>query len=182
MNKENSLHMSSSEFRNIGYSVIDWIADYYENVGSYPVRSQVKPGDIRSNLPDEPPNEGESMGTIINDVDKLIMPGITHWQSPNFYGYFPANSSGPAILADLISSGLGINGMLWVTSPACTELETHMLDWLAGMLDLPEKFRSNKSGGGVIQDTASSSSLCALVAARERATKGRSNEKDVMVN
>ena len=177
MNKENSLHMSSSEFRNIGYSVIDWIADYYENVGSYPVRSQVKPGDIRSNLPDDPPNEGESMGTIINDVDKLIMPGITHWQSPNFYGYFPANSSGPAILADLISSGLGINGMLWVTSPACTELETHMLDWLAGMLDLPEKFSSKSSGGGVIQDTASSSSLCALLAARERATKGRSNEK-----
>ncbi|GIT40176.1 MAG: hypothetical protein Ct9H300mP9_0260 [Candidatus Neomarinimicrobiota bacterium] len=177
MNKENSLHMSSSEFGNIGYSVIDWIADYYENVGSYPVRSQVKPGDIRSNLPEEPPNEGESMEMIIDDMDKLIMPGITHWQSPNFYGYFPANSSGPAILADLISSGLGINGMLWVTSPACTELETHMLDWLAGMLDLPEKFSSKRSGGGVIQDTASSSSLCALLAARERATKGRSNEK-----
>ena len=177
MSKENPLHMSSEEFRNTGYAVIDWIADYYENVDSYPVRSQVRPGDIRSNLPDKPPSEGESMETIINDIDKLIMPGITHWQSPNFYGYFPANSSGPAILADLISSGLGINGMLWVTSPACTELETHMLDWLAGMLDLPKKFRSKGSGGGVIQDTASSSSLCALIAARERATKGRSNEK-----
>jgi len=176
MSKENSLHMSSAEFRNTGYAVIDWIADYYEKVDSYPVLSQVKPGDIRSSLPDTPPQSGESMNKIINDVNQLIMPGITHWQSPNFYGYFPCNASGPAILADLLSSGLGINGMLWTTSPACTELETHVLDWLADMLDLPKHFKSTGSGGGVIQDTASSSSLCALIASRERATKGRSNK------
>ena len=100
----------------------------------------------------------------------MILPGVTHWQSPNFYGYFPCNASGPAILGDLLSSGLGVQGMLWATSPACTELETHVLDWLVGMLGLPEKFLSSSSGGGVIQDTASSSSLCALLAARERAT------------
>ena len=176
MSKENSLHMSSAEFRNTGYAVIDWIADYYEKVDSYPVLSQVKPGDIRSSLPDAPPQNGESMNKIINDVNQLIMPGITHWQSPNFYGYFPCNASGPAILADLLSSGLGINGMLWTTRPACTELETHVLDWLADMLDLPKHFKSTGSGGGVIQDTASSSSLCALIASRERATKGRSNK------
>jgi len=176
MDKKNSLHMTPAEFRKTGYDVIDWIADYYENVDSYPVLSQVQPGAIKSRLPDAPPDSGESMETIIHDLNQLILPGITHWQSPNFFGYFPCNTSGPAILADLISSGLGINGMLWSTSPACTELETHVLDWLADMLDLPSHFKSTGKGGGVIQDTASSSSLCALIAARERTTKGQSNE------
>ena len=176
MSKENSLHMTPAEFRETGYAVIDWIADYYENVDSYPVLSQVQPGAIRSSLPNDPPAIGESMETIMHDINQLILPGITHWQSPNFFGYFPCNSSGPAILADLLSSGLGINGMLWATSPACTELETHVLDWLSDMLDLPGHFKSTGTGGGVIQDTASSSSLCALIAARERATKGKSNE------
>ena len=102
---------------------------------------------------------------------------MTHWQSPNFYAYFPSNASGPAILGDLLSSGLGVQGMLWATSPACTELETHVLDWLVHMLDLPRKFLSTSSGGGVIQDTASSASLCALLAARERATNFASNAR-----
>jgi len=110
-------------------------------------------------------------------VGKLILPGVTHWQSPNFFAFFPANASGPAILGDLLSSGLGVQGMLWATSPACTELETHVLDWLADMLDLPAKFRSDAAGGGVIQDTASSASLCALLAARERTTNYASNER-----
>src|SRR6202044_4122416 len=105
-----------------------------------------------------------------------ILPGVTHWQSPNFYAYFPSNASGPAILGDLLSSGLGVQGMLWATSPACTELETLVLDWLAKMLALPETFLSTGKGGGVIQDSASSSSLCAVLAARERATGFRSNE------
>jgi aromatic-L-amino-acid decarboxylase len=109
-------------------------------------------------------------------VTELILPGITHWQSPNFFAFFPANASGPAILGDLLSSGLGVQGMLWATSPACTELETHVLDWLADMLDLPAKFKSDAAGGGVIQDTASSASLCALLAARERTTNYASNE------
>src|SRR5260370_2264259 len=113
--------------------------------------------------------------------------GIKHWESPTFYAYFPANASGPAIRGDLLSSGLGVQGMLWSTSPACTELETHVLDWLVPMLGLPEKFLSSSSsgsssssistGGGVIQDTASSASLCALLAARERATQFASNRK-----
>jgi aromatic-L-amino-acid decarboxylase len=110
-------------------------------------------------------------------VERLILPGITHWQSPNFFAFFPANTSGPAILGELLSAGFGIQGMLWTTSPACTELETHVLDWLADMLDLPAKFKSDGAGGGVIQDSASSASLCALLAARERATGYGSNEE-----
>ena len=101
----------------------------------------------------------------------LILPGVTHWQSPNFFAYFPCNASGPGILGDLLSSGLGVQGMLWSTSPACTELETHVMDWLVPMLGLPEKFLSSSTGGGVIQDTASSAALCALLAGRERATE-----------
>ncbi len=104
-------------------------------------------------------------------LTKVILPGVTHWQSPNFFAYFPANASGPAILGDLLSSALGVQGMLWATSPACTELETHVLDWLVPMLGLPDKFLSSSQGGGVIQDTASSASLCAMLAARERTTE-----------
>ncbi|MFO7632859.1 MAG: pyridoxal-dependent decarboxylase [Caldilinea sp.] len=100
-----------------------------------------------------------------------VVPGVTHWQSPNFFAYFPANTSGPAILGELLSAGLGVQGMLWITSPACTELETHMMDWLVEMLALPEKFKSTSTGGGVIQDSASSAVLTALLAARERATR-----------
>jgi aromatic-L-amino-acid decarboxylase len=156
---------------------VDWIADYYARIESLPVLSRAKPGEIRGSLPPEPPTSGEAFETILHDVEKLILPGITHWQSPNFYAFFPGNASGAAILGDLLSSGLGVQGMLWVTSPACTELETHVLDWLVKMLDLPEKFFSSSTGGGVIQDTASSASLCALLAARERATNFASNRR-----
>jgi aromatic-L-amino-acid decarboxylase len=171
LSQEKNFHMSPEEFRNHGHAVIDWLADYYKNVEAYPVFSSVKPGEIRDSLPPNPPQNGESFDAMLGDVEKLILPGITHWQSPNFYAYFPCNASGASILGDLLSSGLGVQGMLWATSPACTELETHVLDWLASMLDLPDKFLSKRSGGGVIQDTASSASLCALLAARERATK-----------
>src|SRR6478736_3433873 len=172
-----SFHMSPEEFRKHGHEVVDWIADYYHRIESYPVLSPVKPGEIRASLPPEPPTRPESIDTILSDVEKLILPGITHWQSPNFFGYFPGNASGPAILGDLLSSGLGVQGMLWATSPACTELETHVLDWLVDMLALPQKFLSTGSGGGVIQDTASSASLCALLAAREKATNFASNAR-----
>lgn len=168
-------HMTPDEFRRWGHEVIDWVARYMESIASYPVRSQVAPGEIRAKLPAGAPAQGESIGAMLSDLDRIIMPGITHWQSPNFFAYFPANTSGPAILGDLVSSGLGVQGMLWVTSPACTELESHVLDWVVDMLDLPPTFRSDGNGGGVIQDTASSASLCALIAARERATAGRSN-------
>ncbi|MGH9734539.1 MAG: pyridoxal-dependent decarboxylase [Candidatus Acidiferrales bacterium] len=168
--------MTPEEFRRYGKRVIDWIADYYENIESFPVKSRVQPGDIRAALPAHPPQDGESFDAMLGDIDKLILPGITHWQSPNFFGYFPSNNSFPSILGDLLSSGLGVQGMLWATSPACTELETHVLDWLAEALALPENFSSRSTGGGVIQDTASSSSLCALLAARERATNFASNQ------
>ncbi|NLF68424.1 MAG: aspartate aminotransferase family protein [Candidatus Anammoximicrobium sp.] len=162
--------MTNDEFRRYGYAVIDWIAKYLENVERYPVMSQVQPGDIRAQLPDRPPDDPEPFDQLLADVERVILPGITHWQSPNFFAYFPASSSGPSVLGDLLSSGLGIQGMLWLTSPACTELETHVLDWVAEMLGLPGKFKSDSAGGGVIQDSASSASLCALLAARERAT------------
>jgi aromatic-L-amino-acid decarboxylase len=177
MPQEETFHMTPEEFRRYGRAVVDWIADYYEQVESLPVSSQVEPGQIRASLPADPPRHGEEFEAILQDMDKLILPGITHWQSPNFFAFFPANASGPAILGDLLSSGLGVQGMLWATSPACTELETHVLDWLADMLDLPAKFKSDASGGGVIQDTASSASLCALLAARERSTDYESNER-----
>jgi aromatic-L-amino-acid decarboxylase len=114
---------------------------------------------------------------MLKDLDAIILPGITHWQSPNFFAFFPANTSGPALLGDLVSSGLGVQGMLWATSPACTELETHVLDWLVEMLALPERFSSRGAGGGVIMDTASSAALCAVLAARERSTNFRTNEE-----
>ena len=142
-----------------------------EQVEQLPVLSQVKPGEIRSRLPDRPPQQGEPFAAILRDVDEIIMPGITHWQSPNFFAYFPSNNSGPSILGDLLASGLGVQGMLWSTSPACTELETHVLDWLVAALGLPERFLSTTAGGGVIQDSASSAALCAILAARERASQ-----------
>lgn len=169
--------MSPDEFRRWGHTVVDWIADYQKRVESLPVLSQVQPGDIRAKLPPSPPEQGEPFGRILADVDKLILPGITHWQSPNFFAFFPANNSNPAILGELLSAGLGVQGMLWATSPACTELETHVLDWLVDMLGLPAKFKSDSAGGGVIQDTASSGALAALLAARERATNCQTNER-----
>jgi aromatic-L-amino-acid/L-tryptophan decarboxylase len=177
MSEAKSFHMSPDEFRRQGYAVVDWIADYHSRVESLPVLSRVEPGEIRAQLPAHAPEQGEAFEQILGDLERIIVPGITHWQSPNFYAYFPANASGPAILGDLVSSGLGVQGMLWSTSPACTELETHVLDWLVPMLGLPEKFLSTGAGGGVIQDTASSASLCALLAARERATRFASNRQ-----
>ncbi len=177
MSTDTSFHMSPEEFRRWGHAVVDWVADYQRRVESLPVCSPVQPGQIRASLPPEPPRRGQPFDTILADVEKLILPGITHWQSPNFFAFFPANNSGPSILGELLCAGLGVQGMLWATSPACTELETHVLDWMAGMLGLPEKFKSAGTGGGVIQDSASSGVLCALLAARERATGFQSNER-----
>ncbi len=171
-----SFHMTPDEFRRYGRAVVDWIADYYEGIEAFPVLSQVRPGEVREHLPAHPPEQGETVATMLADVERIILPGLTHWQSPNFFAFFPANASFPAILGDLLSSGLGVQGMLWATSPACTELETHVLDWLVEMLGLPDRFLSAGAGGGVIQDTASSATLAALLAGRERATAGASNE------
>jgi aromatic-L-amino-acid decarboxylase len=171
--------MSPDEFRQYGQDTVEWVARYMERVHEFPVLSRVRPGDIRAALPAAPPRDGEPFDAILGDLDRVILPGITHWQSPNFFAYFPANASGPAILGDLVASGLGVQGMLWATSPACTELETHVLDWMADMLGLPDRFTARTAGGGVIQDTASSATLCALLAARERATGGAANERGV---
>jgi aromatic-L-amino-acid decarboxylase len=177
MTKSESYHMTPDQFRHYGRAVVEWIANYYEQIESFPVLSQVEPGEIRAALPSEPPIEGEPFEQILADVTDRILPGITHWQSPNFFAFFPANASGPSMLGELLSAGLGVQGMLWATSPACTELETHILDWMAGMLDLPTRFQSDSTGGGAIQDSASSASLCALLAARERTTGYKSNER-----
>ncbi|MDF1596758.1 MAG: aminotransferase class V-fold PLP-dependent enzyme [Acidimicrobiia bacterium] len=165
-----SFHMTPDEFRVAGHAAIEWVAGYLEDVENYPVLSQVQPGDIRARLPTHPPESGESFEAMLNDLDSIIMPGITHWQSPNFFAYFNGNASAPSILGELISAGLGTQGMLWATSPAATELETHVMDWLVELLGLPDAFLSTGLGGGVIQDTASSSTLVAILAARERAT------------
>ncbi len=177
MQEVTSYHMTPQEFRRLGREVIDWIARYQEEVERYPVLSRAAPGEIRRRLPPAPPQRGEPFEAMLRDMDEVILPGITHWQSPSFFGFFPANVSGPSILGELLSAGLGVQGMMWATSPACTELETHVLDWLVDMLGLPQRFKSQTAGGGVIQDTASSATLCALLAARERATGLRSNDE-----
>ena len=176
---DDAMHMTPDEFRRCGHALIDRIARYMEEIERYPVLSRAEPGSVRKRLPRTAPEHGEPFADVLRDIDEVIMPGITHWQSPNFFAYFPANASGPAVLGDLLSSGLGVQGMLWATSPACTELETHVLDWLVDLLGLPDRFRSSTRGGGVIQDTASSSTLTALIAARERASAGAVNERGI---
>jgi aromatic-L-amino-acid/L-tryptophan decarboxylase len=168
-------HMTPDEFRRAGHDLVDWIASYLEGIEGHPVLSRVAPGEVRSLLPAHPPATGEPFGELLADVESIILPGITHWQSPSFFGFFPANASEPAVLGELLSAGLGIQGMLWATSPAATELETLALDWLAEMAGLPDGFRSTSRGGGVIQGSASEATLVAILAARERATHLASN-------
>jgi aromatic-L-amino-acid decarboxylase len=167
---------AAAQLRRDGHAALDWISNYLERAPSLPVLSQVKPGDVISSLPSHAPAQPESLDAILSDLDSNILPGITHWQSPSHFAYFPANSSPPSVIGDLLSSGFGVQGMLWATSPACTELEIRVLDWLVEMLDLPRHFLSTSTGGGVIQDSASSANLCAVLAGRERATQFDSNE------
>lgn len=164
-------HWSPDEFRRHGYAAVDWIADYQRTVGLLPVRATTQPGEVADRLPTEPPAGGDDFSALLTDLDGLL-DGITHWQHPAFFAYFPANASGPSILGDLLASGLGVQGMVWATSPAATEVETRVLDWLATLLGLPARFHSTGPGGGVIQDSASSATLTALVAALHRATGG----------
>jgi aromatic-L-amino-acid decarboxylase len=171
--------MNQDALRRAGHEALEWVARYLENLEAYSVLSRVKPGEVRSQLPDRAPETGEPFDAVLRDLDRVILPGITHWQAPGFFAFFPGNSSPPSVLGELVSAGLGVQGMLWITSPACTELETLMLDWLVELLDLPRRFHSSGPGGGVIQDTASSASLCALLAARERATAFQSNDGGV---
>ena len=133
--------MDPETFRRYGHEVVDWVADYMKNVGDYPVLPMVAPGELRSQLPAEPPDGGESMDAILADFQRLILPGITHWNHPRWFAYFPANNSGPSILAELMAAGLGVNAMNWQTSPSATELEERVMDWLRRMIGLPEDFR-----------------------------------------
>jgi aromatic-L-amino-acid/L-tryptophan decarboxylase len=172
-------HMTTTEFRKYGYRVIDWIATYYDQIESYPVLSQATPGQVRGGLAAHAPADGDPVEAILADLDRVILPGVTHWQHPSFFAYFPANASFPAILAELVSAGLGLQGMLWSTSPACTEVETLALDWLAELLGLPPRFSSSSRGGGVLQDSASSATLVALLAALHRASGGTAGHAGV---
>ncbi|WP_324277458.1 aminotransferase class V-fold PLP-dependent enzyme [Blastococcus brunescens] len=130
------------------------------------------PGDVRAGLPAQPPEQPEPFSTVLADLERVVLPGVTHWQHPGFFGYFPANTSGPSVLGDLVSAGLGVQGMSWVTSPAATELEQHVMDWFADLLGLPASFRSTAAGGGVVQDSSSGANLVALLAALHRTSTG----------
>jgi aromatic-L-amino-acid decarboxylase len=168
--------VTPDEFRTHGHDLIDWIADYVGSVEHRPVGSAVAPGDVRSQLPEHPPTHPEAFERVMADVERVVVPGLTQWQHPGFFAYFPSNTSFPSILGELLSAGLGVQGMSWVTSPACTEVETLMLDWMQELLDLPASFRSTSAtGGGVIQGTASEATLVAILSARWRATGGAVN-------
>ncbi|NLD63842.1 MAG: aspartate aminotransferase family protein, partial [Bacteroidales bacterium] len=145
--------MDNDEFRRQGHAIVEWIARYFEDIEQYPVRSRVKPGEVKDALPALPPTGSEPFDLFMQDFDRIIMPGITHWQSPNFFAYFPANSSPPSVLAEMLTAALGAQCMLWETSPAAAELEERMMEWLRLMTGLPEGFE------GVIQDSASSATL-----------------------
>lgn len=161
--------MDRKTFRNWAHRAADWSADYLEHVHEKPVRAQTKPGEIAAKLPTTPPEFGDDMEQIIQDVDRLLMPGMTHWQHPRFFAYFPANSSPPSVIAEYLTATMAAQCMLWQTSPAATELETHVLAWLRQMIGLPDGFQA------VIQDSASSATLAAILTARERALSFRGN-------
>lgn len=156
--------MTPDEFRRHAHAMVDWMADFLEGVERFPVRAQTAPGDIAARLPQGPPETGEAMETIFADFERDVLPGVTHWQHPRFFAYFPANSSPPSVLAEMLTATLGAQCMLWQTSPAATEMETRVLDWLRQMVGMPEGFT------GVIQDSASSAILAAVLTAREKAT------------
>ncbi|HSW36297.1 MAG TPA: pyridoxal-dependent decarboxylase, partial [Candidatus Limnocylindrales bacterium] len=163
--------MDGETFRRYGHEFIDWVADYFDHVADYPVRSAVQPGEIKAGLPQAPPMNGESMEKIFTDFKEIIMPGITHWQHPGWFAYFPANNSPASVLAELLTAALGSQCMIWQTSPAAAELEEVVMGWLRQMIGLPAEM------AGVIQDTASTATLCALLTAREAATDFETNLK-----
>ncbi len=178
--------MTPEEFRALGHRMVDWVAEYYGRVGELPVLSQVSPGDVERGLPLHAPEQGEAWDAIFEDVERVVLPGVTHWQSPSFFAFFPCNSSGPGMLGEILSAGLNVNGMLWATSPAATELETRVMDWMGELIGLPESFLSGTperrgAGGGVIQGTASESTLVAMLAARHRAVRGGADAERLVV-
>jgi aromatic-L-amino-acid/L-tryptophan decarboxylase len=161
--------MDAKTFRTLGHQLVDWIADYREGMETLPVMSRVQPGEIKARMPQTPPEQGGLLPQVIESLNRDILPGITHWNHPSFFAYFPSNTSYASILADFVSSGLGAQGMSWQTSPAATEVEEVVMDWLRQMLDLSEHWT------GVVHDTASTATLCALLCARERASEFSQN-------
>jgi aromatic-L-amino-acid decarboxylase len=164
--------LSPEEFRRVGHQVVDWVARYRETVEQLPVSPGVAPGWVRSRLPDKLPEHGEPFDALLRDVADVVLPGLLHWQHPSFFGYFPANASLASVLGDLLSSGLGIQGMLWSTGPAATELEQHLADLLVPALGLPPSFGRAGGGGGMITEASSSANLVALLAALHQASDG----------
>lgn len=175
--------MDSTEFRRRGHEMVDYIADYYDSLRDRRVVSNVSPGYLRPLIPAEAPAEGESWDAITADIERVIMPGVTHWQSPHFHAYYPGASSFPAILGDMLSDAIACVGFSWVCSPACTELETIVLDWLGRAVGLPDEFLAqtrtgeNGHGGGIIQGTASEAVLVCLLAAKTKAINAIRNEQ-----
>ncbi|XP_054157657.1 aromatic-L-amino-acid decarboxylase-like [Oppia nitens] len=174
--------MDANEFRSAAKQLVDYIADYLENIRDRPVLPSVQPGYIKQLIGDSAPEQGQPWSEIFNDIEKVIMPGITHWHSPHFHAYFPTANSYPSICADMLSSALAVIGFTWISSPACTELEMQMMDWLAKMLDLPQHFMfsSGGKGGGVIQGTASEATYVTLLAARNKLLAQHNNNKDIL--
>jgi aromatic-L-amino-acid/L-tryptophan decarboxylase len=154
--------MNTEEFRSNAHDLADWMADYLENLDKFPVKPDSKPGDIKIQLPVNAPENGENFNTIFTDFKQIILPGMTHWQHPGFFAYFPANNSEPSILAEMLTATMGAQCMLWLTSPAAEELEERMMEWLRDILGLSKEFT------GVIQDSSSSATLVALLTAREK--------------
>ncbi len=163
--------MNAQQFRQLGYQLIDWVADYREKLETLPVMSGVKPGAIKALLPQAPPLQGSSLQAVIPELERIVLPGITHWNHPSFFAYFPSNTSYASILADLVTAGLGAQGMSWQTSPAATETEEVVMDWLRQLLDLSSAWT------GVIHDTASTATLCALLCAREKTSNFAQNRQ-----
>ncbi len=159
-----------NDFRKEAHTMVDWMANYLENIKNYPVKSQLLPNEVRNQLPNSAPVHSESMASIFEDFKEIIIPGMTHWQSPNFFAYFPANGSYPSLLAEMLTATLGAQCMVWETSPAAAELEEQVLNWLKEMMGIPQAFY------GVIQDTASTATLVALLTAREKYSKYTINE------
>ena len=156
--------MDIEEFRRQGHALIDWLAEYHSGMAARPVMATTQPGEIRAALPASPPEAPEPFGDIVADLDRVILPGLSLWQHPRFFGYFPCNALPAGMLGDLVSTGLGVLGLSWQSSPAVTELEEVVTDWVRQMAGL------SAGWSGVIQDTASTSTLVALICARERAT------------
>ncbi|KAI4356236.1 hypothetical protein L6164_000273 [Bauhinia variegata] len=164
----NTNPLDPEEFKRQGYMMVDFLADYYRNVSNYPVLSQVEPNYLRKLLPKSAPFDPQPIETILQDIQKVIIPGITHWMSPNFYAYFIGNASTAGFVGEMLSTGLNVCGFTWVASPAATEIQSIVMDWLAQELKLPETFLFSGNGGGVVLNTTCEAILCTLVAAREK--------------